>query len=201
MHIMSCRWGWSGPDYKARYPTHAAAIEPDMRCIRDGHWPSRGWSQTGPAQCVALHTGPAAAHRRLALPAHALLRHMQHGGAAVCFTTNRPHDTESSTPSWPQCSTTLWGMAKPGHQQPVHALCSVMQQPCSDDNEATTRCRVLPRRRCHLLSIFDCDQQDQLAHVVYTMTVFREHCLSLPTRQPYSDYQCPAKCGGGCGVD
>ena len=31
-----------------------------------------------------------------------------------------------------------------------------------------------------LLSIFDCDQQDQLAHVVYTMTVFRNHCLSLP---------------------
>jgi hypothetical protein len=32
-----------------------------------------------------------------------------------------------------------------------------------------------------LFSILDCDQrQDQLAHVVYTMTVFREHCLSLP---------------------
>jgi hypothetical protein len=31
-----------------------------------------------------------------------------------------------------------------------------------------------------LLSIFDCDQQDQLAHVVYTMIVLREHCLSLP---------------------
>jgi exonuclease III len=31
-----------------------------------------------------------------------------------------------------------------------------------------------------LMSIFDCDQQDQLAHVVYTMTVFRNHCLSLP---------------------
>jgi hypothetical protein len=31
-----------------------------------------------------------------------------------------------------------------------------------------------------LLAIFDCDQQDQLAHVVYTMTVFREQCLSLP---------------------
>jgi hypothetical protein len=31
-----------------------------------------------------------------------------------------------------------------------------------------------------LLSILNCDQQDQLAHVVYTMTVFREHCLSLP---------------------
>jgi hypothetical protein len=31
-----------------------------------------------------------------------------------------------------------------------------------------------------LLSIFNCDQQDQLAHVVYTMTAFREHCLSLP---------------------
>jgi hypothetical protein len=55
-----------------------------------------------------------------------------------------------------------------------------------------------------LLAIFDCDQQDQLAHVVYTMTVFREHCLSqatVATRQPYSDHQCPAKCGGGCGVD
>jgi hypothetical protein len=34
--------------------------------------------------------------------------------------------------------------------------------------------------RLRLLSIFDCDQQDQLAHVVYTMTVFRDHCLSLP---------------------
>jgi hypothetical protein len=31
-----------------------------------------------------------------------------------------------------------------------------------------------------LLSIFVCDQQDQLAHAVYTMTVFRDHCLSLP---------------------
>jgi hypothetical protein len=31
-----------------------------------------------------------------------------------------------------------------------------------------------------LLAIFYCDQRDQLAHVVYTMTVFREHCLSLP---------------------
>jgi hypothetical protein len=32
-----------------------------------------------------------------------------------------------------------------------------------------------------LLSIFDCDQQDQLAHVVYTMTVFRDHSgLPLP---------------------
>jgi hypothetical protein len=32
-----------------------------------------------------------------------------------------------------------------------------------------------------LLAIFDCDHQDQLAHVVYMMTVFRrEHCLSLP---------------------
>jgi hypothetical protein len=31
-----------------------------------------------------------------------------------------------------------------------------------------------------LFSIFDCDQQDQLAHVVYTVTVFIEHCLSLP---------------------
>jgi hypothetical protein len=31
-----------------------------------------------------------------------------------------------------------------------------------------------------LLSILDCDQQDQLAHAVYTMTVFRDHCLSLP---------------------
>jgi hypothetical protein len=31
-----------------------------------------------------------------------------------------------------------------------------------------------------VLSVFDCDQQDQLAHVVYSMTVFRSHCLSLP---------------------
>jgi hypothetical protein len=100
----------------------------------------------------SLHTGPAAAHRRLALPVHALLRHMQHGGAAVCFTTNKPHDMEASAPSWPQCSTTLWGVTKPGHQEPVHALCSVMQHLCGDDSEATTRCRVLPRRRCHLCS-------------------------------------------------
>jgi hypothetical protein len=71
----------------------------------------------------SLHTGPAAAHRRLACPvSDALLRHMQHGSAAVCFTTNK-HDMESSTPFWPQCSTTLWGMTKPGHQEPVHALC------------------------------------------------------------------------------
>lgn len=32
----------------------------------------------------------------------------------------------------------------------------------------------------HVLSIFDCDHQDQLAHAVYTMTKFREQCLSLP---------------------
>jgi hypothetical protein len=31
-----------------------------------------------------------------------------------------------------------------------------------------------------LRSIFDCDQQDQLVHVVYTMTAFRNHCLTLP---------------------
>jgi hypothetical protein len=35
-----------------------------------------------------------------------------------------------------------------------------------------------------LLAIFDCDQQDRLAHVVYTMTAFREHCLSLPHGSP-----------------
>jgi hypothetical protein len=52
-----------------------------------------------------------------------------------------------------------------------------------------------------LLAIFDCDQQDQLAHVVYTMIVFREHCLSLPHGSHDSDHQCPANCGGGCGVD
>jgi hypothetical protein len=47
-----------------------------------------------------------------------------------------------------------------------------------------------------LLAIFDCDsQQDQLAHVVYTMTVFREHsACRCRTRQPYSDHQCPANC-------
>jgi hypothetical protein len=42
---------------------------------------------------------------------------------------------------------------------------------------------VQPRvnRQLLLLSIFDCDQQDQLAHVVYTMTVIlRDHCLPLP---------------------
>jgi hypothetical protein len=58
------------------------------------------------------------------------------------------------------------------------------------------------REQLQLLALFDCDQQDQLAHVVYTMTVFREHCLIVvATRQPYSDHQCPANCGGGCGVD
>jgi hypothetical protein len=31
-----------------------------------------------------------------------------------------------------------------------------------------------------MLSIFDCDQQDQLAHVLCTMTVFRDHCASSP---------------------
>ena len=31
-----------------------------------------------------------------------------------------------------------------------------------------------------LMSVFDCDQQDQLAHVVYTMTIFRNQCLSMP---------------------
>ena len=31
-----------------------------------------------------------------------------------------------------------------------------------------------------MLAIFDCDQQDQLAHAIYTMTKLREQCLSLP---------------------
>ena len=31
-----------------------------------------------------------------------------------------------------------------------------------------------------LHAIFDCDCQDQLAHALYTMTKFREHCLSRP---------------------
>jgi hypothetical protein len=34
--------------------------------------------------------------------------------------------------------------------------------------------------RTNMCEIFDCDHQDQLAHAVYTMTKFREHCLSLP---------------------
>ena len=34
--------------------------------------------------------------------------------------------------------------------------------------------------RTDMCEIFDCDHQDQLAHAVYTMTKFREHCLSLP---------------------
>ena len=34
--------------------------------------------------------------------------------------------------------------------------------------------------RSRLLSIFDCDHQDQLAHVVHTMTIFRNQCLSMP---------------------
>jgi hypothetical protein len=29
-----------------------------------------------------------------------------------------------------------------------------------------------------MLAIFDCDRQDQLAHAVYTMTLFRDECLS-----------------------
>jgi hypothetical protein len=29
---------------------------------------------------------------------------------------------------------------------------------------------------CRIAFHLDCDQQDQLAHVVYTMTVFRDHC-------------------------
>jgi hypothetical protein len=43
-----------------------------------------------------------------------------------------------------------------------------------------------------LLSIFDCDQQDQLANVVYATIVFRlcgDHCLSLPHGSHYSDHQ------------
>jgi hypothetical protein len=36
------------------------------------------------------------------------------------------------------------------------------------------------QQQLRLLSIIDCDQLDQLADVVYTMTVFRHHCLSLP---------------------
>jgi hypothetical protein len=42
---------------------------------------------------------------------------------------------------------------------------------------------TIQSEQLRLLSIFDCDQQDQqdqLAHVVYTTTVFRGHCMSLP---------------------
>jgi hypothetical protein len=31
-----------------------------------------------------------------------------------------------------------------------------------------------------LVSIIDCDQQDQLAKVVYTITLAQGHCMSLP---------------------
>jgi hypothetical protein len=52
-----------------------------------------------------------------------------------------------------------------------------------------------------LMSIFDSDQQDQLAHV-YTMTMFRNHCLSLPHGSHIVvNHACPPNCGGGCGVD
>jgi hypothetical protein len=51
-----------------------------------------------------------------------------------------------------------------------------------------------------LLSIFACDQQDQLAHVVYTTTVFSDQCFSVPHgSQSCSDHQCPANSGKGCG--
>jgi hypothetical protein len=37
---------------------------------------------------------------------------------------------------------------------------------------------LLRMRNCGYYLSVDCDQQDQLAHVLYTMTVFRNHCLS-----------------------
>jgi hypothetical protein len=52
----------------------------------------------------------------------------------------------------------------------------------------------LRRLPLHLLSIFVCDQQDQLAHVAYTMTMFKSHCLSLPHRS-YIVMKCPASFG------
>jgi hypothetical protein len=33
---------------------------------------------------------------------------------------------------------------------------------------------------CCCLSLIVTSAQDQLAHVLYKMTVFRDHCLSLP---------------------
>ena len=37
-----------------------------------------------------------------------------------------------------------------------------------------------PCESTHMLSVFDCIHQDRLAHAVYTMTKFREECLSVP---------------------
>jgi hypothetical protein len=59
-------------------------------------------------------------------------------------------------------------------RQSVERVMAVRVQRCS------WQLQCVPLEQLRLLAIFDCDQQDQLAHVVYTMTAFREHCLSLP---------------------
>ena len=46
--------------------------------------------------------------------------------------------------------------------------------------EAAAATSDVSERNNKVLAIFDCDQQDQLAHAIYTMTKFREQCLSLP---------------------
>jgi hypothetical protein len=111
----------------ADYPVHATAIGPNMRCILDGHsaqpWMAPDWS----SPVCSLHTGPAAARRRLAPLVHAVLHHEQRGDAAVCPTTTAPD--------------TRWSHHPPGHRAapcglwPCKAisnlsmpLCSVMQR-------------------------------------------------------------------------
>jgi hypothetical protein len=143
-----------GPDFKAGHPPHAAAIEPAMCCILDGHWPSREWSQTGPAQCVAYTLG------QQQLIGGWPLRYMP-----CCAMPQRGGQLPFVSP---QTNHMTWGhYHPPGHRaaspcgvwscQAISKLsgmplCSVMQHPCSDDNEGTTRCLVLPRLSCHLCS-------------------------------------------------
>jgi hypothetical protein len=166
---MSCRWGWSGPRFQGATPPTTAAIEPDMRCILDGHWPSRRWS----------HTGPAAAHRRLASPVHR--PHVQRGVLPfVSPQTNnmvRGHQLPPGHRAAPPCGVSpcqaISNLSMP--------LCSVMQHPCSDDNEGTIRRRVLPRRSCHLCSHCITTSADSCLHAGAP----QRQCTAPPSNERY----------------
>jgi hypothetical protein len=122
--------------------------------LMDAGWPSRGWSQTSPAQCVVYTL------RQQRLIGGWLLRYRPCCATCVCNAGALPFVS-------PQTNHTVWSHQHPhGHRaappcgawpclaisSPSMPLCNVMQHPCSDDNEGTTCCRVLPRRGCHLCS-------------------------------------------------
>jgi hypothetical protein len=116
MYIISRSWGWSRPYSMAEYPGHAATDR--ARHALHTWWllPSKGWSHTGPAQCVAYPLGQHLLIEGWPLGAYCavLCASVQRGDAAVRFTANAQRRPESSAPCWLPCSITWWGVAAPG---------------------------------------------------------------------------------------